>query len=168
MAQAFDTRTFRNALGLFATGVTVVTSGRAPAFHGMTANAFSSLSLDPPLILVCVDKKTNMLDALRDTGAFSVNILSADQERLSSYFADSKRLLGPTEFADIPYTLGETGAPRLPDAVCVLDCVVHSVHPGGDHDLYVGEVKALALSADTPDPLLFYAGRYRRLALLDD
>ena len=167
MAEAFDSRTFRNALGLFATGVTVVTSGRPPNFHGMTVNAFSSLSLDPPLVLVCVDKKANMLDELRDTGAFTLNILSADQERLSSYFADSKRPLGPQEFADIPYTLGETGTPHLPGAICSLDCVVHSVAPGGDHDIYVGEVKALALNSDQ-DPLLFYAGRYRGLQPLDD
>lgn len=167
MPEAFDSRSFRNMLALFATGVTVVTSGRAPNFHGMTANAFSSLSLDPPLVLICVDKKANMLAELRDTGAFTVNILSADQERLSSYFADSKRPLGPDEFTDIPYTIGETGAPRLSGAICALDCVVHSVHPGGDHDLFIGEVKALALDT-AQDPLLFYAGRYRRLQPLDE
>ena len=162
MPANFDQRSFRNACGMFATGVTVVTAGRPPAFHGMTANAFSSLSLDPPLVLICVDKKTHMLEVLQETPAFTVNILGVQQEALSTYFASSDRVYGPEEFKDLKYSIGETGAPRLDDAICYMDCVVRDIAIGGDHDIYIGEVKAFETRHDTP-PLLFYGGRYHRL-----
>ena len=158
-----DGREFRNAMGLFATGVTVVTSGKAPKFHGMTANAFSSISLDPPLVLVCVDKHTHMLEVLQETGAFSVNFLAADQQGTSNYFANSDRPHDETEFADIDYTIGSTGMPRINGAICVIDCLVHSVTDAGDHDVYIGEVKAMETTPDA-DPLLFFGGGYRALA----
>ncbi len=158
----FDTRYFRDVCGEFATGVTVVTAGRPPAYHGMTANAFSSVSLEPPLILICVDKDTHMLEVLQETPAFTVNILRADQEALSSYFASSKRVYGPEEFAEIKYSVGETGAPRLDDAIAYMDCTVHSIVPGGDHDIYIGQVKACECDPGA-DPLLFFEGGYRRM-----
>ena len=160
---SFDGREFRNAMGLFATGVTVVTSGKAPEFHGMTANAFSSISLDPPLVLVCVDKGTHMLEILQENGAFSVNFLTADQQDTSNYFANKERPHGEKEFADIDYTVGATGMPRITGAMCVIDCLVHSVTDAGDHDVYVGEVKAMETTPDA-DPLLFFGGAYRTLA----
>lgn len=159
---AFDSREFRNAMGTFATGVTVITSGSDPNWHGMTANAFSSLSLDPPLILVCVDKGTHMLEVLQETRAFTVNILSAEQEETSTYFATSSRTHGAEEFAKTKYTIGTTGTPRIAGTIGVLDCTLHSVAEGGDHDIYIGEVKAFEIAGG--DPLLFFAGRYRGLA----
>ena len=164
---AFDSRETRDAMGAFATGVTVVPAGTAPDFHGMTANAFSSLSLEPPLVLVCVDKSTHMREVLERTGAFTVNILSAAQEEMSTYFATSSRPHGPEELAPFDYAIGETGAPRFRDAICVLDCTVHSVAEGGDHDIYVGQVQAFDFPNDGA-PLLFYRGRYRALAAADD
>ena len=162
MPSPFDSRAFRNALGMFATGVTVVTSGKHPNFHGMTVNAFSSLSLEPPLVLVCVDTKTQMHSVLKETGSFTVNVLSRQQEAASRYFATSGRDPGLAQFENFPFALGKTGTPQLKDAICVLDCTVHSVAEGGDHDIYVGEVKALEFQ-DHDDPLLFYRGRYRGL-----
>ncbi len=159
----FESREFRDACGLFATGVTVLTSGKAPSFHGMSANAFSSLSLDPPLVLVCIDKKTHMLEVLQETGAFTVNVLSREQEKLCRYFASSDRTYGPEEFADVRYSIGATGTPRLDGAICVLDCTVHDVARGGDHDIYIGEVQALEC-LNEGEPLLFYSGHYRSVA----
>ena len=160
----FSGREFRDACGTFATGVTVVTSGAAPIFHGMTANAFTSVSMEPPLLLVCVDKSTHMLGVLQETGAFTVNVLSADQEALSNYFANDTRRYGPEEFRDedIRYTLGESGTPRLAGATCWFDCTVQSVHAAGDHDIYLGEVQAIEVG-EIGRPLLFYCGRYRSL-----
>lgn len=159
----FDSREFRNVLGTFATGVTVITTGKDPMFHGMTAQSFSSLSLDPPLILVCVDKGASMVDFLNDCQAFTVNILSAEQEEAMWYFASKERPAPPDEFKDVDYTVGVTGCPRLKHATTVIDCVVHEVLPGGDHEIFVGEVKAFEeLSQD--EPILFYRGRGRTLA----
>ena len=161
----FDPRYFRTVCGEFATGVTVVTSGKAPAFHGMTANAFTSLSLDPPLILICVDKNTHMLKTLRETPAFTVNILATDQQNLSNYFAKSDRNYGPAEFTDInlEYELGETGAPRIAGAIGYMDCTVHDIAPGGDHEIYIGEVKACWYRSGAA-PLIFFEGSYREIA----
>lgn len=161
----FDAKYFRTVCGEFATGVTVITSGAAPAFHGMTANAFSSLSLDPPLILVCVDKGTHMLQVLQETPTFTVNFLAADQQPLSNYFAKSDRNYGPQEFADmdIQYELGETGAPRIAGAIGYMDCTVQSIAPGGDHDIYIGQVNACWCESGAT-PLLFFEGAYRDIA----
>lgn len=158
----FDSKYFRSVCGEFATGVTVITSGKNPSFHGMTANAFSSLSLDPPLILVCIDKGTHMLQTLQETNAFTVNILAADQQPLSNYFAKSDRNYGPEEFADIgaQYELGETGMPRIAGAIGYIDCQVYSTADGGDHDIYIGEVKA-CWSQPGSDPLLYFESGYR-------
>ena len=159
----FDKREFRNAMGLFATGVTVVTSGNDPNFHGMTANAFSSVSLVPPLILVCVDKNTHMLGVLKESGAFTVNFLSAEQLDISNYFASSDREKGEAEFSDINYTIGETGTPHIQGAICIVDCVVHDVADAGDHDIYIGEVKAIT-STPEDNPLIYFGGGYRELS----
>ena len=161
----FDSKYFRTVCGEFATGVTVVTSGKAPAFHGMTANAFSSLSLDPPLILVCVDKGTHMLQVLQETPTFTVNILAASQQDLSNYFAKSDRNYGEAEFSDmnVQYDLGATGAPRIQGAIGYMDCAVHDIAPGGDHDIYIGRVEACWCEPDA-DPLLFFGGGYRSMS----
>jgi flavin reductase (DIM6/NTAB) family NADH-FMN oxidoreductase RutF len=154
----FDPQKQRRILGHFATGVTVLTTDGVAGGHGMTANAFTSLSLDPPLVLVAVDKRAAMLDFLHKNRCFAVNILRHDQEELSRRFA----MPGPKDFSDVNATTRITGSPILSAAVAFLDCRVHSILPGGDHEIFVGEI--LAGDFDGGDPLLYYAGRYRRLA----
>jgi flavin reductase (DIM6/NTAB) family NADH-FMN oxidoreductase RutF len=153
----FDPKRQRQILGHFATGVTVVTTDGEAGSHGMTANAFASLSLDPPLILVAVDKRAALLDFLKKNRCFAVNILRVDQEDVSRRFAAP----GPKDFSDLHVNTDVTGSPILVDAVAFLDCRVYEILPGGDHEIFLGEI----LSGDFRggDPLLYYAGRYRRL-----
>jgi len=153
-----DPQKQRQVMGQFATGVTVITSSHGGELHGMTANAVSSLSLNPPLLLVAVDHRAGMCDFLRRSGNFAVNILTRDQEELSTRFAKP----GPKNFIDIPTQTGESGAPIFQNALAWADCRVRHILPGGDHDIFVGEL--LAGEAPGGDPLLYYAGKYRRLA----
>jgi flavin reductase len=154
----FDPKKQRQILGHFATGVTVVTTDGEAGSHGMTANAFASLSLNPPLILVAVDKRALMLDFLNKNRCFAVNILRLDQEDLSRRFATP----GPKDFSGLNVTTVSTGSPILVDAIAFLDCRVHDILPGGDHEIFVGEI--LAGDYRGGDPLLYFAGGYRRLA----
>ncbi len=155
---AFDSTAQRRIMGRFATGVTVVTTGKDDQIHGMTANAVTSLSLDPPLILVAVDRRGSMYGHLKQNAFFAVNVLRADQEALSRRFAAP----GPKDFSDLGLTTAATGAPILSDAIAYADCRVVEVLPGGDHDIFIGEI----LAGDGRDglPLLFYAGKYAQLA----
>ena len=154
----FDPQKQRRILGHFATGVTVVTTDGPAGSHGMTANAFASLSLDPPLILVAVDKRAALLDFLQKNRCFAVNILRHDQEHVSRRFATP----GPKDFSDLDITTGTTGSPIIARVVAYLDCSVHDILPGGDHEIFVGEI--LAGDFEGGEPLLYYAGRYRSLA----
>lgn len=154
----FDSQQQRRILGHFATGITVLTTAGPAGEHGMTANAVASLSLDPPLILVAVDRRAAMLDFLHGNRCFAVNILRHDQEELSRRFATP----GPKDFSDLNVTTRTTGSPILPRVVAFLDCRVHDVLPGGDHEIFVGEI--VAGEYEGGEPLLYYAGRYRRLA----
>lgn len=163
----FDQRQFRDALGAFASGVTVVTTGAEPGFVGMTVQSFCSLSLDPPLILVCIDKRASTLPLLQETGAFTVNVLAAGDDATSNYFASSKRAAPPQQFDDYPYAIGQTGTPRLDSAAFVYDCVLHESLDGGDHVIAVGKVEAFAEQSQA-DPVLYYRGAYRTLAPLQD
>ncbi len=160
---SFDDREFRNALGMFPSGVTVITTGTEPNFVGMTAQSFSSLSLDPPLVLVCVDKGASVLPLLKETDAFSVNILPDSAMDTSNFFASSKRAAPPHQFDDHEYAMGVTGQPRLVVATMVFDCSIHSVLDGGDHEIIVGEVQAFEQQSDD-EPILFYGGNYRKMA----
>jgi flavin reductase len=153
----FDSKKQRQILGHFATGVTVVTTDGEAGSHGMTANAFTSLSLDPPLILVAVDKRAAMLEFLQRNRCFAVNILRRDQEDLSRRFATP----GPKDFSDLSVSTITTGSPVLAGVVAYLDCRVHDILPGGDHEIFVGEI--LSGDFEGGEPLLYYAGRYRRL-----
>jgi flavin reductase len=154
----FDPKKQRQIMGHFATGVTVVTTDGEAGSHGMTANAVASLSLDPPLVLVAVDKRAALLDFLNTNRCFAINILRIDQEELSRRFATP----GPKDFSDLDVTTAVTGSPILTDGLAFLDCRVYEVLPGGDHDIFIGEI--LAGECPGGDPLLYYAGRYRRLA----
>jgi flavin reductase (DIM6/NTAB) family NADH-FMN oxidoreductase RutF len=153
-----DPQTQRRILGRFATGVTVITTRSEGALYGMTANAVTSLSLDPPLVLVAVDRGAQMHGYLSACRCFAINVLSEDQEQLSRRFATR----GPKEFADLKTVTAESGAPILADALAWVDCRVADVLAGGDHEIFVGHI--LAGDARDGRPLLFYAGQYARLA----
>jgi len=160
--QAFNSSDFRTALGTFATGVTVITTAGATDAYGMTANAFSAVSLDPPLILVCVKSESQGCECIRQNGAFAVNILTAEQEPISRYFSSRDRARGAESFSQIPHRTVVTGAPVLDGTTAYLDCSLHGSYSAGDHVIFIGEVRALGFCADAR-PLLFYGGRYRSL-----
>lgn len=148
-------------MGHFATGVTVMTTGAGGRLHGMTVSAFASVSLQPPLILVCVEHSTLTHRLLAEPGGFAVNMLSERGEATSRFFADNARLDGP-EFREGSYRMGVTGSPILLEATAYLEARIHSTHEAGDHTVVVGEVIALEVLTED-EPLIFYRGGYRRL-----
>ncbi|MGH7821735.1 MAG: flavin reductase family protein [Candidatus Binatia bacterium] len=148
----------RRVMGHFATGVTVITTHDGNgAVAGLTANAVASLSLIPPLILICVDKTAECYPSFEKSGVFAVNILAEDQETISRRFATR----GVAKFEGIGYRLNEDGCPLLDDAVGHLDCRIVARHDGGDHTIYLGEVRGG--DADERPPLLFFRGGYRKI-----
>jgi flavin reductase (DIM6/NTAB) family NADH-FMN oxidoreductase RutF len=151
----------RRAMSHFATGVTVITSV-APDGQpvGTTANAVTSLSLDPPLLLACFDLSSQTLAAIRAHGAFAVNILAASQEKLSANFARRGRA---ADWNGVPHGPGLTGSPRLHGVIATLECAVEHRLPGGDHEIVVGRVLAVQTGNGDGDPLLFWRGRYASL-----
>ena len=154
-----DPRTLRDALGCFATGVTVVTCLKPDGTPvGLTVNSFTSVSLAPPLLLVCVNKCASSAPALITATHFAVNVLQTGQQPASIRFAtrDEDRF-GTTSWAS-----GEAGAPILTDSLGVFECERHALHEGGDHHILVGQVIKASFDASV-DPLLFFRGRYRRL-----
>jgi flavin reductase (DIM6/NTAB) family NADH-FMN oxidoreductase RutF len=155
-----DAKDLRNVMGHFATGVTIVTThdGNGTDF-GLTANAVCSVSLDPPLLLVCVDKTADSYAAFGRSGVFAVNLLTAAQEPLSNRFATS----GVDKFAGVTVKRGASGAALLPECLGYLDCRVTAAHDAGDHTIYVGVI--LMAEAASGDPLLFYRGKYARMQL---
>jgi flavin reductase (DIM6/NTAB) family NADH-FMN oxidoreductase RutF len=154
----FDQAKQRKIMGRFATGVTVVTTGGKAGRHGLTANAVASLSLDPPLVLVAVEKKAHSLDFLKVNLCFAVNILRLEQEDISRRFAKP----GPKDFTGLALLTAVTDAPVLADCLAYVDCRVVEIVPGGDHEIFVGEI--VAGEAHEGHPLLYYSGKYRRLA----
>jgi flavin reductase (DIM6/NTAB) family NADH-FMN oxidoreductase RutF len=152
---------FRHAIGHFATGVTVVTSiGPDGEPVGTTANAVSSLSLDPPLILVCFDRASVTLEAICAHGAFAVNVLAARQQHLSANFARR----GLTAAWDgVRHRRGPTGSPRLDGVLAALECTVEHRIAGGDHEIIVGRVRDVETSGTDNPPLLFWRGTYASL-----
>jgi flavin reductase (DIM6/NTAB) family NADH-FMN oxidoreductase RutF len=152
----------RHAMGHFATGVTVITSvdvsGRPV---GTTANALSSLSLDPPLLLVCFDRSSQTLAAIETHGAFAVNVLAAAQEELSANFA--RRGLA-ADWNGVPHRPGLTGSPRLHGVLATLECTVEHRLPGGDHEIVIGRVRHVHTNDSEATPLLFWRGRYASLS----
>lgn len=152
---------FREAMGHFATGVTVVTSvGRHGEPVGTTANAVSSLSLDPPLVLVCFDRASLTLAAIRAHGAFVVNMLAAQQRHLSANFA---RPGVAAAWDGVRHRPGFTGSPRLHDVLAAVECTVEYRLPGGDHEIVVGRVRGVEMAADGTAPLLYWRGGYAAL-----
>ncbi len=151
-------------MGHFATGVTVVTSVDCDGEPvGTTANAVTSLSLDPPLVLVCFDLGSLTLRAIRGHGAFVVNVLAAPQRQLSANFA--RRGLAAA-WDGVRHRRGPTGSPRLEDVLAVLECTVEHMLPGGDHEIVVGRVRHAETGVAALPPLLYYRGAYVELASL--
>ncbi len=149
---------FRHAMGHFATGVTVVTSvGPDGEPVGTTANAVSSLSLDPPLVLVCFDRSSLTLQAVLAHGAFAVNVLSAPQRQLSANFA--RRGLAAA-WGEVRHRPGPTGSPRLDGVLAAVECTVEHRLPGGDHEIVVGRVHDVETSGEDAAPLVFWRGGY--------
>lgn len=156
---SIDGRELRNAMGLFATGVTVITTKDASGKpFGLTANAFSSLSLEPPMLLICVDKTVDCYACFDESGVFAVNVLSAAQEELSTRFATK----GIEKFDGIAYHAGELGVALLDGALAHFECTIAHAYAGGDHTIYVGHIQKLSTSSGLP--LLFFQGKYRALA----
>ncbi len=157
-----DPASFRAAMGSFLTGVAVMTTQVDGRPHGMTANAVSSVSLEPPLVLVCVDERAIMATQVARAGVFALSFLAEDQQGLSNHFADPARGEGAVEFEGVEHTTGATACPLLTGATARVECRVHSITPAGDHRIVVGEVVAL----DTAEaaPLAYYRGAYGRLA----
>jgi len=153
-----DARTFRATLGSFATGVSVMTTVVGARPHGMTANALASVSLDPPLVLVCVDRGAVMAGQVEASGVFALNFLARDQEHLSAHFANDARMATEDEFAGIAYDAAATGSPVLEGVIGWVDCRVWSIVDGGDHLVVVGEVQALDIAEG--DPLLYFRAGY--------
>ena len=148
----------REAMGHFATGVTVITSVDACGDPvGTTANAVTSLSLDPPLVLVCFDLNSSTLAAIRGHGAFAVNVLGHRQRHLSANFA--RRGLSAA-WDEVTHHRGPTGSPRLADVIAVIECTVEHALPGGDHEIVIGRVRHVATGGEDGTPLLFWRGRY--------
>lgn len=149
---------FRRICGKFASGITVATvldaSGNA---HGMTANSFTSVSMAPPLVLVCVDHRTRVLEHFRASEHFGINILGAGQRELSDKFAGS----GYDRFQGVTWYAGQTGAPLLPEVLATIECARVNVVTAGDHDIVIGEV--LHADCQDGDPLVFYCSQYRSL-----
>jgi flavin reductase (DIM6/NTAB) family NADH-FMN oxidoreductase RutF len=158
-----DRDTFKRTLGSWASGVTIVTSQHAGERLGMTVSAFSSVSLDPPLVLVCADKGSNTNALIRASRTFTVNVLGRDQSALSNLFADKKR--EAIRFDGLDCKAGVTGCPRLPGALAHLDCRVRDEIDAGDHIIYVGTVEAAHIDAEQ-EPLVYWRGGYQKLTPL--
>jgi flavin reductase len=158
-----DSLEFRRVVGQFPSGVVVVTSAEPATgeLHGVTVNAFASLSLEPQLVLVCVNRAAQSHDFLTTRAHFAVNVLARRQIAVAERFAGRAPLVGP-EFADVPHTLGAGGAPLLRGSVAWLECARVATHPGGDHSILVGEVLNAATGEDD-DPLVYFNGAYSSL-----
>jgi flavin reductase len=149
----------RAVMGTYATGVTVVTSGRDLP-HGMTANAFTSVSLDPAMVLVCVKRTATMHATIMAHGTFAVSILAADQEALARYFASSARPHDEREFSTVSYRPGpHTGAPIIDGNLGWVECKLAAVYDGGDHSIFLGSVLGIGRS-ERSDALVFHTGRF--------
>jgi flavin reductase (DIM6/NTAB) family NADH-FMN oxidoreductase RutF len=149
---------FRQALGHFASGVTVITTQHQGQLHGTTASSFSSLSLLPPLVLVNIDHGAAIHNLIIASEVFAVNILAEHAETISRQFA---RQL-PDRFAGINYRFGRLGLPLLEDALTILECRLFAHYPGGDHSIFVGEVVS-TFTGSYSQPLLYYRSKYGRL-----
>ncbi|HWZ82170.1 MAG TPA: flavin reductase family protein [Terriglobales bacterium] len=151
---------FRQAMGSFATGVTVVTVDEGGEVHGMTANAFCSVSLDPMLVLVCVDQRARTHDHLHARKRFGINVLRADQQAISEYYARAAESHQHAEEAGASFERTSHGTPVLRGALAYLECRLHSANPAGDHTIFIAEVEDVVVREG--EPLLYFRGQYRQ------
>jgi flavin reductase ActVB len=150
---------FRRACGRFATGVTIATVFDAKGVpHGLTVSSFTSVSLHPPLILICLGHEVTVIDAFRAAQHFGINVLSDAQQKISERFAKK----GHDRFGGIEWEHGESGVPLLPGAIAAMECRTHDRLTSGDHDIFVGEMVRGRVTEG--EPLIYYASHYRRLA----
>ena len=163
--KSLDPNLFREAMSRFATGVTVVTACRDGDRFGITASSFASVSIDPPLVLVCISRGLHTHAAIEHSRAFAVNILGIHQLEVGRRFAG----LTPEaedRFRGLSWSVGGTGAPLLDDSLASLDCRLHASHEGGDHTIFVGEVVNARVSGEEP-PLLYHNRLWRRSEALE-
>lgn len=156
-----DEKDFRRVLGAFATGVTIVTARAGDKVHGLTANAFCSVSLLPPLVLVCVNKNAQSHEVITQGKCFAVNILSADQRHIAERFAQ-EALSSAARFEKLELRTAVTGAPVLGESLGWVDCKLTASHDGGDHTIFIGEAVALG-GGEKESPLLYFRGEYQIL-----
>jgi len=157
--QAVSSEEFRRACGRFATGVAVASvTDETGAAHGLTVSSFTSVSLDPPLILICLGHEVTMIEAFRRAQYFGINILREEDRNLSTRFATK----GHDRFEGVAWGPGETGAPVIHCALAILECETHQRITSGDHDILIGRVVRTRIEDSAP--LVHYAGRYHRLA----
>jgi flavin reductase (DIM6/NTAB) family NADH-FMN oxidoreductase RutF len=154
-----DTRTFRQVAGQFPTGVSVVATEVNGAIHGMTVNSLTTLSLNPMLMLFCLDRRANMAEFMQQARGFSINILREEQEDLSTYFAGGWKQSNPPPFRFVEWT----GGPRLEGCVAAMGCRLQQFIEAGDHWIVTGEVIALHMGAEPHSPLIFHGGVYRKV-----
>jgi 3-hydroxy-9,10-secoandrosta-1,3,5(10)-triene-9,17-dione monooxygenase reductase component len=153
---------FRTVMGHFVTGVTVVTALHGHDPQGITVNALSSVSLEPPLVMVALDRRRFITPTVRDAGRFAVNILGEAQQALSDCFAGADVRPGRDAFCGAPWHSGATGLPLIDGALAWLECTVVETFSAGDHDLFIGRVDALGAEG-RDEPLLYYRRRYLRI-----
>ncbi len=153
---------FRKVLSQFATGVTIITLKTQDGLHGLTVNAFSAVSLEPPLILICIQKNGASQAALSQAGQFVVNILSAGQRELAGRFANSK-LEGEQRFSGVQYRLNQKGHPILNNTLGYLECRIADEIAAGDHVIFLGQVEQAKINTGGAHPLLFFNSQYHTL-----
>jgi len=157
---ALDPKEIRNVMGHFATGVTVITTkDKTGKPFGLTVNSFTSLSLNPPLLVVCIDKTVDCYSCFEESKLFGVNMLSEQQEELSRRFATK----GIEKFEGIEWHMGENGVPLLDGTIGTIECNVAQSCEGGDHTIFLGEIVSATASGDRP--LIFFKGKYSRMPL---
>lgn len=160
---AIESDVFRRVMGHFVTGVTVVSAFDVGRPFGITVNALSSVSLDPPLVMVALDRRRFLTPIVRAEGRYAVNILSEDQQALSDCFAGAPVQPGRDAFCGAAWHLGESGLPLIDGAIATLECTVVEAFSAGDHDLFIGRVDTLANERQHAMPLLYYRRRYLRI-----
>lgn len=164
-----DPQTYRDVLGRFVTGVTVVTTleppqaTREPQPWGTTVNSFTAVSLEPPLVLVSIGRERSIHPIIERTGRFAVNILGENSEAISDCFAGAPSALPREAFCNAAYALGECGLPILEEAIAFVGCEVEQIIPAGDHTLYISRVVEAGTRDDPGWPLLFFRRRYLRI-----
>ena len=155
-----DTGRFREVMGHFATGISVVTAFEGERPQGITVNAFSSVSLEPALVMVALDRRRFITPMVRDAGRYAVNVLGSDQQDLSDCFANAPVSPGREAFCGATWRLGPTGLPLIDGSIATLECTIVETFSAGDHDLFIGRVDSLEQHGSGVAPLLYYRRRY--------